>query len=109
MTSRPPSSTRATRPSARLVVHDVRLVRERMADGSEQVKALVECEQQGCEIRANECARCSRFVRIEPHEAGYVLLCHAKDEPCPPGQEPARGLDSAGELEHEVPPADDER
>jgi hypothetical protein len=76
MTSKPPSSTRGKRPFSRLVVHDIRLVRRREPDGSEQVKALVDCDHYGCEIEANRCAQCAGFARIEPHEAGYILLCH---------------------------------
>ena len=74
-----PSGSADTKPSARLVAHDIRLRAELRADGSKVVEALVECERRGCEVSASVCARCPRFARIEPHEAGYVLLCHSED------------------------------
>jgi hypothetical protein len=85
MSSKPPYVSRPSRPSRRLVVHDIRLERQVHGDGSAEVKALVQCEQAACEVVANGCAHCKRFVRIESHEAGYVLLCHAEDEPCSAG------------------------
>jgi hypothetical protein len=81
MSSNPPSSPRGGRPSSKLVVHDIHLEPEVSEDGTRRVSARVQCERARGEVLVDTCARCPRFVRIETHEAGYTLLCHAKDAP----------------------------
>ncbi len=67
-----------------LVQQDVHLERVRKGDNT-RVIAEVECERRGCPMDVEQCARCPHFVRIEVHEAGYLLLCDDRDE-----DEPAR-------------------
>jgi hypothetical protein len=31
-------------------------------------------------MSVDECCVCERLARIDVHEAGYVVLCHAEDE-----------------------------
>jgi hypothetical protein len=91
MAVKPTLASAQAKPSHKLVEHDIRLTTELSEDGTRRVLALVQCERTGCEMSAATCAGCPRFVRIEAHEAGYTLLCHAYDvrrvdEPfCPEG------------------------
>lgn len=79
MTTAPPRAPNTTSSPSSLLEHDIRLARE-AAEGCSRVVASVECERAGCCVRVETCARCPRFARIEPHEAGYILLCRARDE-----------------------------
>jgi hypothetical protein len=65
------------------IVHDVRLRREQMLDGSSRVIAEIDCARKGQPMAVEDCANCARFVRIDTHEAGYVVLCHDKDSDAP--------------------------
>jgi hypothetical protein len=87
-------ANRKMRSASCLVLHDLHLTRVQSEQGRPQVVASVRCERQGCEVSVEACARCVHFARIEPHEAGYVLLCREHDEtmevaigeePCEPG------------------------
>lgn len=74
------SSTKPTPPwGPRLVEQDIQLTREPRA-GALRVIARVECVRRGCGMEVEDCGRCAHFVRIETHEAGYVLLCRADHE-----------------------------
>jgi hypothetical protein len=81
MTQPPPPPNKRTRASARLVSHDIRLQPESRPEGKPRVRALVSCERRKCELEVDVCASCSRFARVETHEAGYVLLCNSSDVP----------------------------
>ncbi|MFM2418578.1 MAG: hypothetical protein RL385_3301, partial [Pseudomonadota bacterium] len=61
------------------IVHDVRLRREQRCDGSSRVIAEIDCERKGEPMSVEDCANCARFVRIDTHEAGYVVLCYDRD------------------------------
>lgn len=80
MTTAPPRPPSNKCHSSRLVQHDVRLTRQPSQGERAKVVASVHCERRDCETLVEACARCARFARIEPHEAGYVLLCRAEDE-----------------------------
>jgi len=70
-------------PHSRLVPHEIRLVRVEDPAGR-TVAATIECERKACTLRIETCVRCERFARIEPHEAGYTMLCRSTDsEPAP--------------------------
>jgi hypothetical protein len=62
-----------------LVQQDIQLSRE-SCDGVTRVVARVECARRGCTMEVEQCAGCSHFVRIETHEAGYLLLCRIGEE-----------------------------
>lgn len=69
--------------SSLLVQQDICLAREE-ADGSSHVVATVACTRRALPVAVDECARCPYFARIEPHEAGYVMLCRTdSDRPAP--------------------------
>lgn len=68
------------RPSARLVVHDIRVELTPQPTGGEKLCAYVECERRRCKLNVDECRSCERLVRIDSHEAGFVVLCRSKDE-----------------------------
>ena len=74
MTTPPP---RRSRPSSKLVPHDIHIVRK----GVGATKATVYCERRDCRLDVNECRSCERFARIDVHEAGYEMLCRSCDEP----------------------------
>jgi hypothetical protein len=65
--------------SPSLVEQDIELSRE-PRDGSTRVVARVECARRGCTVEVEQCGRCAHFVRIETHEAGYLLLCRTGEE-----------------------------
>lgn len=67
------------RPSTRLVQHDIRF-EARESNGRGSLRVLVDCERRGGPQCIDTCRSCERFARIEPHEAGYVLLCRSEDE-----------------------------
>lgn len=71
---------KSTRPSARLVVHDMELEVRRQADGRDKLCAYVHCQRRKQKLSLDECRGCERLARIEAHEAGYVVLCRAEDE-----------------------------
>lgn len=71
---------KSTRPSPRLVVHDMQFEVTRQANGKDKLCAYVQCERRKCKKNVDDCRACERLVRIEAHEAGYVVLCHAEDE-----------------------------
>lgn len=73
----PPPLPSTMRPSRRLVAHDVKLTRQENARGETEVLATVQCKNAR---NVCDCLRCERFVRIEPHEAGFVLLCKPVEE-----------------------------
>lgn len=74
--TRPPDPK--LRPHWRLVVHDIRLA---LRSRSPQVIATVECEIWGRTVSVERvCTSCARFARVEPHEAGYLVLCRSADE-----------------------------
>lgn len=89
MASDPPQS-RMIRPHGRLVPHEIRLAREPDEAGGSRVLATVHCERRQCTMDVDDCARCERFVRIDVHEAGYLMMCRDRDETLPP-------------QEHEIP------
>lgn len=74
-------------PHSRLVPHDIRIARVTSEDGASEVAATIECERRACTLRVETCARCERFARIEPHEAGYVMLCRSTDSEPPPAED----------------------
>lgn len=82
--------------SLHLVAQDIHLRRAPSASGS-HVIAEVECTRRRCTMDVEQCAGCPHFVRIETHEAGYLLLCQGANEP--PAHDDA--------LEDRVPTADD--
>lgn len=67
---------RRSRPSSKLVSHDIRFIRK----GEGTAHATVHCERRDCALLVNECRSCERFARIDVHEAGYVMLCRSCDE-----------------------------
>ena len=71
---------KSTRPSPRLVLHDVQFEVTRQANGRDKLCAYVQCERRKCKQNIDVCRGCERLARIESHEAGYVVLCHAEDE-----------------------------
>ena len=88
MTSDPPPQ--ATRLSLRLVPHDICIRRQRAANGTLVVVASVECERRGRQLCVEHCVKCLRFVRIDVHEAGYMVLCRsAASEDSEDEREPA--------------------
>ncbi len=76
-------------PHSRLVPHEIRIARVDDAGTTPEVVATVECERKACRLRIEMCVRCERFARIEPHEAGYTMLCRSTDSAPPerPDQE----------------------
>jgi hypothetical protein len=64
-------------------------------DPSSRVVASVHCARQNSRVEVEGCAGCAHFARIEPHEAGYVLLCCGELEPEP--REESLADDPAGE------------
>lgn len=84
-------------PHSRLVPHEIRIAREEGKHGKPEVVATIACERQACVLRVDVCVRCERFARIEPHEAGYVMLCRSTDSVPPPCPEDA--LDATEEVE----------
>lgn len=62
------------------MVHDIRFEVARRADGSDKLCAYVQCERRKVKQSVDDCRGCERFARIEAHEAGYIVLCHAEDE-----------------------------
>jgi hypothetical protein len=62
------------------VQQDIQLTRESRGEAT-RVVARVECARRDCNMEVEGCARCAHFVRIETHEAGYVLLCREDEEP----------------------------
>ena len=77
MTGTPPKKTR---PSTRLVLHDIRVERCEQPDGSTKLCALVDCERRKRRLDVDECRACERLTRIDVHEAGFVVLCRSEDE-----------------------------
>lgn len=68
------------RPSSRLIQHDVRF--ELRPDGRRvKLRVVIDCQRTGTARTVDDCRGCERFARIEAHEAGYILLCRALDEP----------------------------
>jgi len=78
--------TKRLRPSTRLVVHDIRLEVTPRANGRDELRASVECERRKCKLDVNECRACERLVRIDSHEAGFVVLCRSEDETFDPDE-----------------------
>ncbi len=76
-------SRTTVRPHPRLVPHDLAITRTASALGRGKVVAAIYCERVGAEVSVDVCRLCQRFARIEPHEAGYVLLCRSCDEDAP--------------------------
>jgi hypothetical protein len=74
------TSKKLVRPGSRLVVHDIHVDTVRLADGSEKVCAYVDCQRRKSKLKVDECRSCERLVRIDSHEAGYVIVCRAEDE-----------------------------
>ena len=68
-----------------LVEQDICLRRVPDTAGS-GVVAEVECARRGCTVHVEQCARCPHFVRIETHEAGYLLLCRGHEQPAHDGE-----------------------
>ena len=62
------------------MVHDIRVDVAPRANGGEELCAYVECERRKCKLNVNECRACERLVRIDSHEAGFVVLCRSEDE-----------------------------
>jgi hypothetical protein len=81
MATSPPSSDRKSRPHWRLVAHDIHFVVGERRDAA-VATAVVACERRNCNKVSvqSTCVYCERFARIEPHEAGYLVLCRAADE-----------------------------
>lgn len=77
MTAIPPKKTR---PSARLVVHDIQIEPCAQPDGSRKLCGYVDCERRKYRLDVDECRACERLVRIDSHEAGFVVLCRSEDE-----------------------------
>jgi len=86
-----------SRPHSRLVPHEIRLARAEGGNGKPEVVATIECERKACVMRVEACVHCERFARIEPHEAGYVMLCRSTDS-VPPSC-PEDTLDATQEIE----------
>ena len=78
MTKSPPRPEQPRR--AHLVQQDIRIEREVPDDPASRVVASVHCAHKDCIVDVEDCAGCARFARIEPHEAGYVLLCCVEDQ-----------------------------
>lgn len=72
--------TRRSRPSSRLVVHDVRFVPVDANSDAPRVRATIKCERRDCILDVEVCRECERFARVDVHEAGYVMLCRSQDE-----------------------------
>lgn len=73
------------RPSAsslHLIEQDIHVRRLPAAAGA-RVVAEVQCARRGCTMDVEQCARCPHFVRIETHEAGYLMLCSADEDESP--------------------------
>ena len=79
-----------------LVQQDIQLTRE-CQHGVTRVVARVECARRGRAVDAEQCARCPHFVRIETHEAGYLMLCRAHEE------DAAEGAGSEEQSEEQSP------
>ena len=71
----PPSDKSSQSPS--LVLQDIQLQR---APDTGRVVATAVCARKGCSVNVEDCARCAHFARIDTHEAGYVLMCRARDD-----------------------------
>lgn len=69
-----------SRPSSTLVPHDIRFVQAPTCSGRARVRAQVHCEHQHDNIDVETCRARERFVRVDVHEAGYVMLCRSADE-----------------------------
>ena len=69
--------SKSSRPRGRhLVGQDIQLTR---ADPEARVVASAHCVRRGCTMDVEDCAGCPHFVRIDTHEAGYVLVCRSAD------------------------------
>ena len=68
------------RPSSLPVLHDISFARTQLSGGRSKVTASIECERRGCTLDVDVCRSCERFLRIEMHEAGFVMLCRSRDE-----------------------------
>jgi hypothetical protein len=98
MTKPPPPPEQPRR--AHLVQQDIRIEREAPDDDpASRVVASVHCVHKNCRVEVEDCAGCAHFARIEPHEAGYVLLCCAQDEAQARAESP--GDDAAGKQRDE--------
>lgn len=74
MADAPPKSSR---PHGRhLVGQDIQLTR---ASAEGRVVASAHCVRRGCTMDVEDCAGCPHFVRIDTHEAGYVLVCRTEE------------------------------
>jgi hypothetical protein len=74
------TSRKLVRPGARLVVHDIHMETVSQADGTEKLCAYVQCQRRKSKLNVDACRSCERLVRIDSHEAGYVVLCRSEDE-----------------------------
>ena len=71
---------RRSRPSSRLVVHDVRFIPVDAGPHGPRIRATIKCERRDHILDVDVCRSCERFARVEVHEAGYVMLCRSQDE-----------------------------
>ena len=68
---------KSSRPRGRhLVGQDIELTR---ASPEARVIASAHCVRRDCKMDVEDCAGCPHFVRIDTHEAGYVLVCRSAD------------------------------
>jgi hypothetical protein len=75
-----------TRPSTRLVVHDIQIELTPQPDSPNKLSAYVDCEHHQRRLSVDECRACDRLDRIDSHEAGFVVLCRSSDEPFDSGE-----------------------
>lgn len=82
--TKPPAASSEQQTRCRLVQQDIHLERDA---ATQRVVASVECARKTCVTDVEHCARCPHFVRIDTHEAGYVLLCSTAPDPADPSEE----------------------
>ena len=69
-------SPKSCRPRGLLVAQDIELTRAR---AEARVVASAHCVRRDCTMDVDDCGRCPHFVRIDTHEAGYVLVCRSPE------------------------------
>jgi hypothetical protein len=81
--TKPPAASSQGR-KCRLVQQDIHLARDAE---TQRVVASVVCARKACVTDVDSCGRCPHFVRIDTHEAGYVLLCTTTPGDAPPEED----------------------
>jgi hypothetical protein len=76
MAEPPPTSSRP--PGWHLVGQDIQLTRAKV-QGEIRVIASAHCVRKDSTMDVEDCAGCPHFVRIDTHEAGYVLVCRSAE------------------------------